>query len=81
MKTEEEIETLRDTLGAMIDLGEDGPFAPAMRENLAAVHNAICFLLEDESPHAATFARNWDKLMKWCSENGVRFFPIHKTTQ
>jgi hypothetical protein len=80
MKTQDEIEDLRNTIGGMVDMGDDGPFG-AQRETLAAVHNALCYLLEDGSPHAATFDKNWRQLLAWCERNGVRFIAPHPTRQ
>lgn len=80
MKAQSEIEDLRNTIGAMVDMGKDGPFAN-QRETLAAVHNALCYVLEDGSPHAATFDNNWRKLMAWCDDHGVRFLKPHPTRQ
>jgi hypothetical protein len=76
MKSQAELEDLRDTMGAMVEMGDNGPFSPEMRDSIAAVWNALCYVLEDGSPHAATFERNWTALMKWCDVNGVRFIKL-----
>lgn len=81
MKSTEQIEELRDILGAMVEMGETGPFAPKTRDNLAAVHNAICYLLEDGSPHADVFRKNWQRLLDYCRDHEIRFVKPHPTTQ
>jgi hypothetical protein len=80
MKTDEELEDLRNTIGGMVDMGEDGPFGDK-RDMMAAVHNALCYVLEDGSPHAATFEKNWRQLLAWCEHNGVQFLKLHPTRQ
>jgi hypothetical protein len=76
MKSQAEIEELRNLLGAMMEM-DDGPFEPEMRTAIAAVQNALCFILEDGSPHAAAFQRNWNRLLKWCQDKGILFIDLN----
>ena len=69
MRSKAEIEDLRNTLGAMIDLQK----MTLPNDMIAAVHNALCFILDDGSPHAATFAKNYRNLLGWCEKMGIRF--------
>ena len=73
MKSRRQLEHARDTLGAMVDLGDGGPFSSEMRELIAAVHNCLCWVIEDGSPHAGLFAGNLQKLSQWCDHAGVKF--------
>lgn len=81
MKSQQQIEELRDIMGAMVELSADGsgPFDPKMLDAIAAIWNALCFILEDGSPHAEAFGRNWGRTMEWCAENGVRFVKFDPT--
>jgi hypothetical protein len=67
MRPQSEIEDLRNTLGALVDLHR----AELPTDMIAAVHNALCFILDDGSPHAAAFERNYKRLMGWCESKGI----------
>lgn len=81
MKSKAEIEDLRNMLGAMVEMGKDGPFKSEARNQLAAVQNALCYILEDGSEHARTFERNWSRILEWCDNADIQFLKIHKTKQ
>jgi len=73
VKTLSQVEDLRNTLGAMVEMGGTGPFTAQTRDLLGAIHNALCYVLEDGSPHADRFAKNLQNLMQWCERKGITF--------
>ena len=75
MKSQAEIELLRDQLEALIRLGDPGPFHPDMRYAVLVVWNCLCYVLEDGSPFAEIFADNVTAVEQWCREHGLE---IHK---
>lgn len=78
MKSKEQIEELRDILGAMVEISnkDKGPFNPTMISTIAGIWNCLCYILEDGSPHAETFEKNFSKLMQWCDANGIKFIKV-----
>ncbi len=76
MKSEAQVQEMCALLSAMLNMGDDGPFSPAMRDNIGAVQNCLCWILEDGSKHATAFTRNHQKLIQWCAGRGVSFIKM-----
>jgi hypothetical protein len=68
MKSPQEIARLRDQLRWAVKLEDQGPFPPEMRLTLAAIWNALAYVLEDGSAHAETFRDNVEALDQWYQE-------------